>query len=240
MSSPPSFLLPQTLWHELPFLFSCSIRLQWVLGHSFCFSRRTTRLMSWPVGERYLRPCSLLSLVSTLLFSWTGGAPFHRNSSILRFPRFPPRNLCSLVMLPVLSLVYVATDTACCSCLFRIGRIENPSCSACGHSSQDTSHLILHCPATDSAPLTLWRLSVSLRPLVQTLGSFPASWAPWSSAMPPSLERGRVTTTTASATVSMEPLYIPCILFSVSHLPGNRLFCFCNHAFGHALLLFIT
>ena len=33
--------------------------------------------------------------------------------------------------------------------LSRIGRIENPSCSACGHSSQDTSHLILHCPAMD-------------------------------------------------------------------------------------------
>ena len=78
------------------------------------------------------------------------------------------------------------------SYLSRIGRIEDPSCSACGHSSQDTSHLILHCPATDSAPLTLWRLSVSLRPLVQTLGSCPASGAPWSSAMPPSLGRGRV------------------------------------------------
>ena len=36
------------------------------------------------------------------------------------------------------------------SYLFRIGRIENPSCSAFGHWSQDTSHLILHCPATDS------------------------------------------------------------------------------------------
>ena len=36
------------------------------------------------------------------------------------------------------------------SYLSRIGRIENPSCSACGHSSQDISHLILHCPATDS------------------------------------------------------------------------------------------
>ena len=36
------------------------------------------------------------------------------------------------------------------SYLFSIGRIENPSCSACRHSSQDTSHLILHCPATDS------------------------------------------------------------------------------------------
>ena len=34
--------------------------------------------------------------------------------------------------------------------LSRIGRIENSSCSACGHSSQDTSHLILHYPATDS------------------------------------------------------------------------------------------
>ena len=30
------------------------------------------------------------------------------------------------------------------SYLSRIGRIKNPSCSACKHSSQDTSHLILH------------------------------------------------------------------------------------------------
>ena len=41
-------------------------------------------------------------------------------------------------------------------------------------------------------PLTLWRLSVFLRPLVQTLGSCPASGAPRSFAMPPSLGRGRV------------------------------------------------
>ena len=42
------------------------------------------------------------------------------------------------------------------SYLFRIGRIKNPSCSACGHSSQDTSHLILHCPATDSLRRSLF------------------------------------------------------------------------------------
>ena len=30
-----------------------------------------------------------------------------------------------------------------------IGRIENPSCSACSHQTQDTSHLILFCPAMD-------------------------------------------------------------------------------------------
>ena len=75
--------------------------------------------------------------------------------------------------------------------LSRIGRIENPSCSACGHSSQDTSHLILHCPATDSLRRSFF--GDSLRSMVQALGSYPASGAPWSSAMPPSLGRGRVT-----------------------------------------------
>ena len=46
--------------------------------------------------------------------------------------------------------------------LSRIGRIENPSCSACGHLSQDTSHLILHCPATDSLSRSLFGDSLSL------------------------------------------------------------------------------
>ena len=78
------------------------------------------------------------------------------------------------------------------SYLSRIGRIENTSCSACGHSSQDTSHLIMHCPAMDSLRRSLFGDSVSLGPLVQTLGSCPASGAPWFSAMPPSLGRGRV------------------------------------------------
>ena len=145
------------------------------------------RLMSWPDGERYLRPPQ--SLVVSLLLSRTGGILSHLNSLTHRFPRFPPRNLCSLVMLAVFSLVYAATDTAFFLVLIsRIGRIENPSCSACGH-------LLCHSALSSYglfAPLTFWRLSVSLRPLVQTLGSCPASGAPWSSAMSPSLGRGRV------------------------------------------------
>ena len=48
------------------------------------------------------------------------------------------------------------------SYLSRIGRIANPSCSACGHSSQDTSHLILHCPATDSLRSSLFGDCLSL------------------------------------------------------------------------------
>ena len=69
------------------------------------FSRGTTQLMSLPDGERYLRPPQslvvslLLSLVSTLVLSRTGGVLSHLNSLTLRFPQFPPRNLCSLVML---------------------------------------------------------------------------------------------------------------------------------------------
>ena len=69
--------------------------------------------------------------------------------------------------------------------LSRMGIIENPSCSACRHSSQDVCHLIMHCPATDSLRRSLCGDSVSVRPLVQTLGSCPASGAPWCSAMPP-------------------------------------------------------
>ena len=83
-----------------------------------CFSRGTTRLTSLPDEERYLRPPQslvmslLLSLVSTLVLSRTGGLLFHRNSLTHRFPQFPPRNLCFLVTIAVSSLVFVAMDTA--------------------------------------------------------------------------------------------------------------------------------
>ena len=71
--------------------------------------------------------------------------------------------------------------------------IENSFCSACGHSSQDTSHLILHCPATDYLRRSLFgdSLFLFLQSPVQALWSCPAFGAPWSSAMPPSLGMGR-------------------------------------------------
>ena len=119
LSSYPSFFLSQTrwqIWLELPSLSSCSIRLQWVPGYLFLPGKM--RLMSWPDGERYSRPppslvvSLLLSLVSTLVFSRIGGVLSHQNSLTYRFPRFPPRNLCSLVTVAVFSLVFAATNTA--------------------------------------------------------------------------------------------------------------------------------
>ena len=133
------------------------------------FYRGTTQLMSLPDGECCLRPPQshvvslLLPLVSTLVFSRTGGVLSLQSILTHRFPQFPLRNLCSLVMLAVSSRLRCNGHSLLLgSYLSRIGRIENSSCSACGHPSQDISHLILHCPATDSLRRSLFGDSLSL------------------------------------------------------------------------------
>ena len=152
--------------------------------------------MSWPHGERYLRPMQslvvslLLPLVSTLVLSRTGGVLSYRSSLTHRFPRFPPRNLCSLVMLISTEELVLPRHARCVlsrlrcnghslvlgSYLSRIGRTENPSCSACGHSSQDTSHLILHCPATDSLRRLLYGDSLLFTTFGPDPGQLPGFW----------------------------------------------------------------
>ena len=151
-------------WQKLVSLSSCSIRLQWVPGHSFLpgsdladeLARRGALLVPPAI------PCSL-SYLSYPLFSWAGGILSHLSSSTHRFPRFPPSNLCFYVMLAVFSRLRCNGHSLLLSSyLSRIGRIENPSCSACGHPFQNTSHLILHCPATDSLRRSLFGNFLSL------------------------------------------------------------------------------
>ena len=68
LSSPPSFLLPQTLWpiwQELSALSFCSIRLNGSTDTHFSWG--TTQLMSWPDGDCYLHPPQSLGSLSPLI-----------------------------------------------------------------------------------------------------------------------------------------------------------------------------
>ena len=146
-------------------------------------------------------PCSLSPLISRIQFSWTGGVLFHRNSLTHRFPRFPTRDLRSLVTLAVFSIMYAATNRAYCQVLISLGLAESSIFPAVLADARPRTPVISFCTVQLR---TLRRLSVSQRPLIQTLGSCSASGTPWSSAMPPSLGRGRVATTTTTTTTTTE------------------------------------
>ena len=171
LSSPPSFLLSQTLWQiwqELSSLSSCSIRLQWVPGHSFLPGNDAAdELARWgAMLAPSAIPCSLsppISRVHSRLFS-----DWRRTVSSKYFDTqvpsisteelvFPRHARCVLYRLRCNGHSFLLG-----SYLSRIGRIENPFCSACAHSSQDISHLILHCPVTESLRRLLFGDSLSL------------------------------------------------------------------------------
>ena len=134
------------------------------------FSWETTRLMSWPDGMRYLCPLQslvvslLLSLISTLVFSRTGGVLSHRNSLTHRLPRFPPRNLCFFITLAVFSLVFAATDTAYCLALISLGLAESRILPAAPANTRPRAPLISFCTVqlTNSLRRSLFGDSLSL------------------------------------------------------------------------------
>ena len=167
LSSLPSFLLPETLWQELSF-FSGSIRLRWVRRHSFLPGNDVPDEVTkrGAIIAPSAMPGSLFPLISRVhssLFSdW-------RCTVLTKiFDTQIPSMSTEELVLPrharcVLSrLSCNGHSLLLSSYLSKIGRIKNPCCSACGHSFQNTSHLILHCPATDSLRRSLFGDSLSL------------------------------------------------------------------------------
>ena len=137
----------------------------------------------------------LLFLVCTLVFSRTEGVLSHQNSLTHRFPRFPPRNLCSLVMLAVSSLVYAATDTAFFWVLISLGLAESRILPAAPVDTRFRTPLISFC--------TVHLRSVCVAHSLATLclsttsgpgpGELPGFWGSMVFRHAPTLGRGRVT-----------------------------------------------
>ena len=159
LSSPPSFLLSQTLWQiwqELSSLSFCSIRLQWVPRHLFLLGNNTADELARQgvLLAPSATPCSFSPLTSRI-----------HSRLISDWRRIVSSKFFDTQVLSISTKELVLPRHARCvlsrlrcnghslllgSYLSRIGRIESSSCSACGHSSQDTFHLILHCSATNS------------------------------------------------------------------------------------------
>ena len=134
----------------------------------------------------------ILSLVSTLFFFRTGGVLSHLNSLTHRFPRFPPRKLCSLTTLAVFSLVFAATDIAFCWALIFLGLAESRILPAAPADTRTRIPLISFCTVQlctlcAAHPLATLYLSTISGP---DPGELADTGAPWSSAMSSSLGRG--------------------------------------------------
>ena len=156
------------IWQKLPSLFTLTIRLQWAPEHLFLPGNvAADKLVD---GKRYSLPSAipfslppLTSRIHSCLFSdcrRTDSSKFFDTQVLLVSTEelLLPRHVCCALF----CLRCNGHSLLLSPCLSRTGRIESPSCNACGHPTQYTSHLIVHYPAADSLRRSLFGNSLSL------------------------------------------------------------------------------
>ena len=171
LSTSPSLLLPKPIWDVWNLVSSLSLSIeisfQWIPGHSSLPGNEKADSLartgaSLPTEQV---PCALGPLTASLrhsLFShWRRSI---KNDYLhCQIPSISPEEL----VLP--RSVRCALSRLRChghslllsSYLFRIGRAETPSCSACGHSPQDLPHLLLDCPESERLRRAIFGTSLS-------------------------------------------------------------------------------
>ena len=168
LSSPPCLLL-QFFWQEPSFL---SVLSNYNGSPDLHFFLETARLMSWPDGEGCL--CRLQSLVVSLI-SRIHPSLFSDWRRTVSSKFFVPQ-------VPSISIEEcIALARLCCnghSLLLNSYSISLrlAESSIFPAAPADTSHLILHYPATDSLRRSLFGDSLSLRLLVKAPGELPGFW----------------------------------------------------------------
>ena len=120
----------------------------------------------------------LLSLVSTLVLSRTGGVLSHQSILTHRFLPFPLKNLCSLVMLAVSSLVYAATDTTFFWVLISLGLAESRILPAASADTRPRTSLISFCSVQLRTLCTAHSMATLCRSTTSgpDLGELPGFW----------------------------------------------------------------
>jgi len=213
LSSASAFLRPESFWDIWGFSDSLSSRValgfRWVPGHAGLPSDRRADSLAGtgaalpvarvpcPPGSDYCRNWarSLLFVETTLSY----------NSLPCQIPSVSSEELAlsRLIRCKLSRLRCHGHSLLLSSCLCRMERKENSSCSACRHPLQDPTHLLLDCPGSEPLRRAIFGTTSS----IFDLGAWLDCWVSVEFLYAPIPRKGSGSTTTIFQ--NLLPIYLP-------------------------------